>query len=91
MDSTLIDLMLAMGVPPEGQGSPKKFDVFMCILPIAFFGIFYALILRPQNEQRKEHEKLVSKIKSGDRVVAAGMVGTIILSLIHISEPTRPY
>ena len=78
MDSSLIDLMLAMGVPPEGQGSRQGFELTMCILPIAFFGIFYALIIRPKNQQRKEHEKLVSEIKSGDRVVAAGMVGTII-------------
>ena len=47
-------------------------------MPVAFLGIFYALLIRPQQKQQKEHEKLVSEIKSGDRVVAAGMVGTII-------------
>ena len=41
-------------------------------------GYFYALLIRPQQKQQKEHEKLVSELKSGDRVVAAGMVGTII-------------
>ena len=76
MDSALTDLILAMGVQQEGQA--QGVGIFSCILPIAFFGIFYALIIRPQNQQRKEHEKLVSEIKSGDRVVAAGMVGTII-------------
>ena len=78
MDSTLIDLMLVAGVPPEGQGSPQGFPFEMCIFGIAMFGMMYALIIRPQNQQRKEHEKIVSSIKSGDRVVAAGMVGTII-------------
>ena len=47
-------------------------------MPVAFLGIFYALLIRPQQKQQKEHEKLVSELKSGDRVVAAGMVGTII-------------
>ena len=79
MDSSLIDLMFAMGVPPEGQDSPQGLPLGMCMIyAIAMFGLMYALMIRPQNQQRKEHEKLVSEIKSGDRVVAAGMVGTII-------------
>lgn len=78
MDSSLIDLIFAAAAPSEGQATPQGYELTMCILPIAFFGIFYALIIRPQNQQRKEHEKLVSELKSGDRVVAAGMVGTII-------------
>ena len=79
MDISLIDLMLAMGVPPEGQDSPQGLPLGMCMIyAIAMFGLMYALMIRPQNQQRKEHEKLISELKSGDRVVAAGMVGTII-------------
>ena len=76
MDSALTDLILAMGVQQEGQA--QGMGIFGCIMPIAFLGIFYALLIRPQQQQQKEHEKLVSELKSGDRVVAAGMVGTII-------------
>ena len=78
MDSSLIDLMFAMAAPQgDGQqgGGPQWIG---CLMPIAFLGIFYALLIRPQQKQQKEHEKLVSELKSGDRVVAAGMVGTII-------------
>ena len=78
MDITLIDLMLAMAPPPgdgqEGGGA----QWITCLMPVAFLGIFYALLIRPQQKQQKEHQKLVSEVKSGDRVVAAGMVGTII-------------
>ena len=52
--------------------------LFSCLLPVAFLGIFYALLIRPQQQQQKEHEKLVSEIKSGERVIAAGIVGTIV-------------
>ena len=78
MDNSLIDLMIAMAPPPgDGlQGGGAQW--ISCLMPIAFLGIFYALLIRPQQKQQKEHEKLVSEIKSGDRVVAAGMVGTII-------------
>ena len=48
-----------------------------CLMPLAILGIFYALLIRPQRKQQKQHAQMVSEIKSGTRVVAAGMVGTI--------------
>ena len=48
-----------------------------CLMPLAILGIFYALLIRPQRKQQKQHAAMVSEIKSGTRVVAAGMVGTI--------------
>ena len=49
-----------------------------CLFPLAFLGIFYALLIRPQQQQQKQHAKMVSELKSGTRVIAGGMVGTII-------------
>ena len=78
MDSSLIDLMFAMAPPPGDGQQGGGAQWISCLMPVAFLGIFYALLIRPQQKQQKEHEKLVSELKSGDRVVAAGMVGTII-------------
>ena len=78
MDSSLIDLMFAMAPPPSDGQQGGGAQWISCLMPVAFLGIFYALLIRPQQKQQKEHEKLVSELKSGDRVVAAGMVGTII-------------
>ena len=78
MDSSLIDLMFAMAPPPAMANKEAELNGFPALMPVAFLGIFYALLIRPQQKQQKEHEKLVSELKSGDRVVAAGMVGTII-------------
>ena len=79
MDRLLNDLMFAMGARPADGEPMSVFEALgPCIMMLPIMGIFYALIIRPQNQQRKEHEKLVSELKSGDRVVAAGMVGTII-------------
>lgn len=78
MEQTIIDVFLAMAQPPgDGQGAGGM-TLFSCLLPVAFLGIFYALLIRPQQQQQKEHEKLVSEIKSGERVIAAGIVGTIV-------------
>ena len=78
MDSTLIDLMFAMAPSPSDGQQGGGAQWITCLMPVAFLGIFYALLIRPQQKQQKEHQKLVSEIKSGDRVVAAGMIGTII-------------
>lgn len=42
------------------------------ILPAALFGIFYLLVIRPQNKRQKEHQALVDSIKIGDEVMTSG-------------------
>lgn len=40
--------------------------------------LFYFLLIRPQVNRQKDHEKLVSNVKTGDQVVAAGGIyGTV--------------
>ena len=47
--------------------------------PLIFIGvIFYFLLIRPQQKQRKEQQKLVSALKTGDKVVtSSGIYGMI--------------
>lgn len=62
----------AAGAAPQGSflGS--------LLLPIAFFAIFYFLIVRPQSKRNKEHRSMVEALKVGDEVVfAGGLMGTI--------------
>lgn len=51
----------------------------MSFLPLIFiFVIFYFLLIRPQQKKQKEHQKLVSSLKSGDKVITtAGIHGLI--------------
>ncbi|MBK9227869.1 MAG: preprotein translocase subunit YajC [Ignavibacteria bacterium] len=39
---------------------------------ILIIGIFYFLIIRPQQKKQKERQKLLESIKKGDKVVTAG-------------------
>jgi preprotein translocase subunit YajC len=54
------------------------FDV-MALLPfILIFGVFYFLILRPQQQKMKKHQAILSNLRRGDRVVTSGgLIGTI--------------
>ena len=77
MDNTLVELIFAMAPSPaDGQGGAGM-GMFTCLMSIAFLGIFYALLIRPQQKQQEQHQKMVEDITSGSRVIAAGIVGTI--------------
>jgi preprotein translocase subunit YajC len=48
-------------------------------LYVAIIGIFYFVLLRPQQQQRKRHEESVRAVKKGDEIVTAGgIIGEII-------------
>jgi preprotein translocase subunit YajC len=69
------------------------------ISTLIFFGaillIFYVMIIRPQVKRQKEHQKMLSELKKGDRVVTtAGIHGTIAdiednIVILQIAENTR--
>jgi preprotein translocase subunit YajC len=45
----------------------------------AIFAIFYFVLIRPQQRQRKAHNELVQSLKKGDEVVTAGgLVGEVL-------------
>jgi len=49
------------------------------IVPMALlFGIFYFLLIRPQQQRMKAHQAMVQAVKRGDTVVTAGgLVGKV--------------
>ncbi|NVJ97640.1 MAG: preprotein translocase subunit YajC [Alphaproteobacteria bacterium] len=53
---------------------------FMDTLPmlILMIGVFWFLILRPQNKKMKEHREMVNSVARGDTVVTAGgLIGKV--------------
>ena len=50
------------------------------LLPfVLIFGIFYFLLILPQQRQRKKLQEMLSNLKTGDRVLTSGGVyGTIV-------------
>ena len=54
-------------------------DSFLSLLPLVLiFGVFYFLLIRPQNKRQKEHKELVANIAVGDEVATGGgVLGTV--------------
>ncbi|HEY1951786.1 MAG TPA: preprotein translocase subunit YajC [Gemmatimonadaceae bacterium] len=45
----------------------------------AIFAIFYFILIRPQSNQRKQHDEMVRTLKKGDEIVTTGgVVGEVI-------------
>jgi preprotein translocase subunit YajC len=59
---------------------PGTGGAFVQFLPfILIFGIFYFLLILPQQRQRKKVQEMLANLKTGDRVITSGGVyGTIV-------------
>ena len=57
-------------VPLQAQPEGSPFGAFVPIILIT--GIFYFLLIRPQQKQKKQLEKMVKAIEKGDNVVTSG-------------------
>jgi preprotein translocase subunit YajC len=67
---------------PSGQQSGSALFIFM-IQIVAFIGIFYFILIRPQRQQAKKHEELLKGIKRGDEIVTSG---GIVGEVVHVKD-----
>ena len=57
-------------------GGGSGFEAFLPLILI--FGVFYVLLIRPQQKKMKEHKATLSAIRRGDKVVTGGgILGTV--------------
>ena len=64
---------LAMGQPQGGQEVDPKAQMLQMVGMFAILGVmFYFLMIRPQQKQRKQHDTLMKSLKSGDRILTSG-------------------
>ena len=72
------DVAWAMAPSPGGGGGSGSQLMPTLIMFGAMFAIFYFLMIRPQQKQKQERERMLSAIKRGDKVVTtSGMFGTV--------------
>lgn len=87
--------MLLMAGPSGGSGGGGFLATWGILIPL--FLIMYLMLIRPQRKRQKEHERMLSELKKGDRVVtSSGLFGTIFAIqddknriVLKISEETK--
>ena len=50
------------------------------VIMVAIFAIFYFLLIMPQQRRQKKWQEMLTKIKSGDKVVTSGGLTGVIMS-----------
>ena len=65
--------------PAYAQAGGGGGDMIGFLLPlVAMIGIFYFLVMRPQQKRMKEHQNMVANLKRGDTIVTnGGLVGKV--------------
>jgi preprotein translocase subunit YajC len=77
------------GVGASGGG----FSAFIPL--ILMFGIFYFLLIRPQQKKSKQHREMIANLKKGDHIITSGglhgrITGTTDTTLtVEIAEKVR--
>jgi preprotein translocase subunit YajC len=65
-------LAYAMGTGGTGGTGGQGGVLSTFILFGSIFAIFYFLLIRPQQKQRKKHEEMLAALKKGDRIITSG-------------------
>ncbi|MCC7156055.1 MAG: preprotein translocase subunit YajC [Bryobacterales bacterium] len=61
------------------QGATGGNSYLMMLPYLLIFVIFYFLILRPMQKQKKDQQRMLSELKNGDVVLTSGgIIGTIL-------------
>ena len=80
--------MIPLSIFPALLGAQAPGDTMLrLIVPYALvFAIFYFILIRPQQRQRKQHEETIQNLKKGDEIVTAG---GIIGRVVHVKETLK--
>ena len=67
--------LLADEVAPAATGG----NIYQTLMLLGFGVVFfYFLLWRPEQKRRKAMDKVRNSLKKGDRVTAAGIIGTVV-------------
>ena len=79
------ELAFAQGSGGGVATNPLVQQVWSILPIVAIFAVFYFLLIRPQQKQRRERDEMIRAVKKGDRIVTtSGMHATVI----NLSEHT---
>jgi preprotein translocase subunit YajC len=66
--------LVALAAPGVAGSAP-------ILMMVAIFGVFYVLLIMPQQRRQKKWQAMLSQIKPGDKVVTSGGLTGAIMSV----------
>lgn len=88
---------IAMAPSPQPGEAPNPMKSLLATMGplLLIFAVFYLILIRPQQKQQKELQKMLTAIKVGDRVLLSGGIHGMISQLkdktvlVKIAENTK--
>ncbi len=84
-------MSILLSITTSAVASTGENSTLMSFLPlVAVFFVFYFLIMKPQQNRFKDHQKMIGLVKKGDNVMTAGgIIGKIskiddVEGLVHL-------
>jgi preprotein translocase subunit YajC len=78
----LIELFAMAPATPPGTESDPKGQMLQMVGMFVILGVmFYFLLIRPQQKQRKDQENMIKNVKSGDRILTTGGIYGIVTNV----------
>ena len=75
----ILSIIAQAEAAPQGGGSS------MLIFIVLMFAAMYFLMIAPQRKRQKQHQKMITELKSGDKVVT---IGGIFGTITNVKEKT---
>jgi len=73
---SIFSSIILMAPQGDGQGGGSLIGMFLPF--IAIIAIMYFLMIRPQQKRAKEHQKMLTELRRGDRIITgSGIHGSI--------------
>ena len=88
-----MDFFISDALAQGGGAGGSPFPSLIMLLVL--FGLFYVLLIRPQQKRQKEHREMTTKLAKGDEVVTqGGILGRITkvsdaFVTVEVSEGTE--
>jgi preprotein translocase subunit YajC len=74
----LCDAAAAAPAAPAANAQPAGGGMGMMVPMLLILGIFYFMMIRPQQRKEKERRKMIEELRAGAKIVfAGGLMGTI--------------
>jgi len=88
MESMNLSAMLAMGPQTQpGQQPPPVWTSFVPLILLVV--VFYFVLIRPQQKKAKDQAALLKAVRPGDKVVAAGGILGVVITVKDKSVSIR--
>jgi preprotein translocase subunit YajC len=78
--------MLISPAYAQGADGAGGFDVGFLLPMVLIFGVFYMLLIRPQQKKAKQHRELLEALRRGDRIITNGGIIGLITKVVDANE-----